>query len=60
MFYGFSKWEGLVTEYNDGSDTKSANEKNKEENLTDSRYFRMPIWLLLIGILIYQLADMLI
>lgn len=61
MFYGFNKWSKLITEYNDGSEEDLDNiAENREnpQNVTDARYYRLPLWILLAGIGISQLISL--
>lgn len=53
MFYGFSKWSKLITEYNDCSGENQKNKRNvkeEQENITDISYYILPIFMLLLGI----------
>ena len=53
MFYGFSKWSKLISEYNDGSEeNQNINEDAREDpqSVTDMKYYRLPLWILLLGI----------
>lgn len=53
MFYGFSKWSKLISEYNDGSEDNTntaADNQENPQNVTDMKYYRLPLWILFIGI----------
>ena len=57
MFYGFSKWTKLITEYDDGTEgvqKDSDYKKEKAYDVVDGKYYRFPLWVLLIGIGISQ------
>ena len=60
MFYGFSKWSKLISEYNDGSEdsqTQTEHEREDPQSVTDMKYYRLPIWILLTGIATSQLIG---
>ena len=59
MFYGFSRWSNLITEFDDNQESKESDQGNPN-NITDCRYYRFPIWLLLSGIGIYLLTEMIV
>lgn len=53
MFYGFGKWTELITDYDDNSeDVKNASGEQKDEtsSVVDETYYRLPMWILFIGI----------
>lgn len=60
MFYGFSKWSKLISEYNDGSEeNQNINEDAREDpqSVTDMKYYRLPLWILLLGIATSQFIS---
>ena len=61
MFYGFGKWTSLITEYNDGSEEvqKDSNTKENPQSVVDGKYYRLPLWILFIGILINHIISLL-
>ena len=60
MFYGFSKWTKLITEYDDGSQDIQNNSSHKEKayDVVDGKYYRLPLWVLLAGIGISQIIGL--
>lgn len=60
MFYGFSKWTKLITEYEDGSEevqNDKEDDQDKKDNLVDERYYRLPLWILFLGLGISQVIG---
>ncbi len=61
LFYGLGKWTNLITEYEDGSETIEKTESENYEdgkNIIDGRFIRLPLWVLLTGILISQIIGL--
>ncbi len=60
MFYGFGKWTNLITEYNDGTEEsqKDSTTKDNPLNVVDGKYYRLPFWILFIGLGISQIISL--
>ena len=60
MFYGFGKWTNLITEYNDGTEESQKESANKDNplNVVDGKYYRLPLWILFIGLGISQIISL--
>jgi hypothetical protein len=60
MFYGFGKWTNLITEYNDGTEESQKESTSKENplNVVDEKYYRLPLWILFIGLGISQIISL--
>ena len=61
LFYGLTKWTKLITEYEDGSENvkKESNDNKEDVHIVDERYYRVPLWILLVGIAISQIIGFL-
>ena len=59
MFYGFSKWSRLITEYSDYDEEEKDSNKDADEqkNVTDMFYYILPFWILIFGITLNQLIG---
>ncbi|MDD2998556.1 MAG: hypothetical protein PHV05_05795 [Candidatus Riflebacteria bacterium] len=52
FFHGIRQWSGLIVDYEDSEEP--------DQNVTDGKYNRLPIWIFIIGAGLYSLAGSLL